>query len=342
MVKRIIACLLTVIFMLGCVACANVKEDAPDGMISVTCEGEPFKLYVPESWTDNRASGISSGYYSSVDHLSVSARYFTPDAKIGAEQYMKDCAKSVSEYYATSNYKEVELAGGTTLDGKNALRNVYEIDLDKTRLTCFQITVEHKGDLISLYGYCPKAEYESRKGEFDTIKSNFKLSERKAVKHEPVVDKNTPEGMQLASNKDIEYRFYVPTSWICNSESNISEAYYSESERSNVTVTSYTLESSKTSAKEYFEDYLEPSYKKEFGKDYSRTSEPEARTVGEREALCYTYTVTKYGAEIKIMQTVIRHSGDNTYYTITYTARAEKFDTHIKDVYKMLDSFTFR
>ena len=55
--KKIIAFALVLIFCLTIVSCSD--GEAPDGMYLVSGSHEPFKLYVPENWTDNRASGIS-------------------------------------------------------------------------------------------------------------------------------------------------------------------------------------------------------------------------------------------------------------------------------------------
>jgi hypothetical protein len=77
MTKRIISCLLILIFcFVGFAACGDKEDGVPEGMYSVTRPGEPFILYVQGDWTDNRDSGISSAYYSIFNGVVVSARYY--------------------------------------------------------------------------------------------------------------------------------------------------------------------------------------------------------------------------------------------------------------------------
>ena len=93
--KKIFALVLALLILCAAlVSCSG--GDTPDGMKSATLAGEPFVLYVPEGFTDNTASGISSAYYASVDNtLMVSARYYThSDAEMTLDEYMLYCADS--------------------------------------------------------------------------------------------------------------------------------------------------------------------------------------------------------------------------------------------------------
>ena len=142
--------------------------------------------------------------------------------------------------------------------------------------------------------------------------------------------------MKIASSDNIEYRLYVPTSWICNSESGKSEAYYPESGKPNITVTSYSPDSP-LSATEYFE-ICEKEYKDVlFGYELLSTDE---RRVAERDAVSYTYRAVYGETSFKLMQTVLVYN--EMIYSITYTALDDSFDTHIDDVNAILDAFIFR
>ena len=77
MAKKIVAIFLAALTCFAFVGCSN--DGAPDGMHLVSLEGEPFKLYVPKSWGNNVSSGISSAYFSGLDNVTVSARYYTPE-----------------------------------------------------------------------------------------------------------------------------------------------------------------------------------------------------------------------------------------------------------------------
>ncbi len=338
MIKKLLAIFLALLFCFCAVGCADTDPDAPEGMKSATISGEPFVLYVPDGWTDNTSSGISGAYYPSVDGLSVSARYTAANG-ISVEQYLTDCLAALGNEYANKEFSLIEDKAVTTLGtGKTPLRITYTFKRGDIILRCSQITAEHNGDLISLYIYCPDGEeYEKRKDELESIRSSF-VTKDKAPAIAPVITKDTPEGMKLASNKDIEYRLFVPTEWICDPESGASEAYYPESGRPNITVTSFVPDASIHDVNDYFKS-CEERYKAELP-EYSFVSGPEEREVSGRKAYIYIYTVKAGDADIRIMQTIFSY--DSSIYTVTYTAAAESFDTHRPDVDKILDSFKFR
>ena len=337
MFKKITAILLALIFCICAVGCADKDTDAPDGMKSATLEGEPFVLYVPESWTSNTSSGTSGAYYSALDGLFVTARYYTPAEPTTKEAYIDECASALGLEYADANFLLVENKAAATLGGKDALRLGYEIEQNGVTLRVSQICAEADGMLISLYLYCPKTELEARSAVLEEIRGAFKIVGKTDAQYEVVTTKDTPDGMKLASNEDIEYRFFVPTSWVCNPKSGANEAYYPESGRPNVTVMSFVPESSMT-----INDYFikcESEYKNEFS-DYVREGEGVERKVDGKVAYSYTFTLTAEGRSIKIMQTVFVH--DSSFYTITYTALAENFDVHVEDVEKIIGAFRFR
>lgn len=337
MFKKITAILLALIFCLCAVGCTETDPDAPEGMKSATVEGEPFVLYVPESWTLNTASGTSGAYYSAVEGLFVAARYYTPAEPTTKEVYLDECASALGLEYAEAEFLLVDNKVAATLGGKDALRIGYEIEQNGATLRVSHICAEADGMLISLYLYCPKAELEARSQVLEEIRGAFRIVGKSDIQYEAVTTKDTPDGMKLASNEDIEYRFFVPTSWVCNPKSGANEAYYPESGRPNVTVTSFVPEIS-MSINEYFLK-CESEYKNEFS-DYVRTGEGVERKVDGKVAYSYTYTLTAEGRSIKIMQTVFVH--DSSFYTITYTALAENFDVHVEDVEKIIGAFRFR
>ena len=335
MMKKIIAILLVLLMMLSVTACGKQDPDAPDNMKSATVAGEPFRLYVPTNWSENTVSGISSAYLSAEEKIMVTARYISPeDSAMTLDGYMDYC----SEQYAKS-FKGFEIKERTAalLGGANALRLSYKIIENDKEMTCFQITALHGGDLVSLSGYCPAERYETFAPDFDLIISSFVLCEKAPFEGAEVTDKHTPDGMEIASADHIEYRLYVPKSWACNAESGVSEAFYPESGKPNVTVTSYTPDAS-ISVKDYFLR-CEEEYKTVLPQ-YERTADATQRTVAERTAYSYTYTVTVEGVSLKIMQTLFTYN--QSIYSITYTALADRFDAHLEDVNRMLDAFTFR
>lgn len=334
MTKKIIALTLALLILLFAVSCSSSDGDTPEDMQSATLAGEPFRLYVPSHWVTNTVSGISGAYYSPNEKIMVSARYYTPaDAEMTVNDYMDYCIAG----YTTSltDFSVIERAD-TVLSGTEAIRLRYRQTNDGKEYTCFQITAKYNGDMVSLHGYCTVALYDTLASDFETIIANFVLCEKTDPNGAEVTDKKTPDGMKIASADQIEYRLYVPKNWICNAESGASEAYYPESEKSNITVTSYTPDQS-ISVQSYFAQ-CETEYRAVLP-EYERLSEVE-RTVAERTAYSYTYRTVVDGVEFRIMQTLFAYN--DMIYSITYTAREAVFESHMTDVEAILQAFRFR
>ena len=333
MLKKIIALALVAVICILATGCGN--GDAPKDMKISSLEGEPFILYVPDAWVENFKSGISGAYYISNRTIMVSARYETvPDTSVTVDSYIGDYATKLS-----SSVKDFAMASldATVLGGKDARDMKYTMSReDGVSLTCRMICVRHGEDMITLNFYCETELYEANSEQFKQIVDVFALAE-KTVINDNVTDKKTPEGMKIASSDNVEYRLYVPTSWICDSTSGRSEAYYPESSKPNVTVTSFT-DSGASTPEEYFTKLQNEYAAKLSGFELLETGEK--KTVGGRDAISFTYRAEYGGVEFRIMQTVLIYL--NNAYSITYTALDEDFDEHLSDVQKILESFTFR
>lgn len=331
MTKKLICALLCAILCIF--AFAGCSDDGvPDGMFSVTIEGEPFILYVPDGWTDNRDSGISSAYYGL--NVIASARYYSPeDANQTLDGFVDAYIAQLTAADAEFSYERK-----TSKLGKKdeAVRLEYDFEREGSASDAKAIHyVAQNGELfVMLSFYCESAAFEDYAESFEKIRAEFVLCEPKAVNNVET-DKKTPTGMKLASG-DLEYRFYVPSTWVTNLSDGFSSAYYNESGRPNVSVTSFSL-SSEMTADEYF-DSCEEQYKTELS-GYELISRSE-RKVYDRNAVCFTYKTVYGGKEIKIMQTVFIYN--DLAYSITYTAHADRFDAHIDDVNAMLDAFVLR
>lgn len=340
MFKKIFALLLCVITLLPLIAACDKNGDVPDGMYSVTLQGEPFIFYVPQEWTDNRDSGISSAYYSIDKSILASARYYECDEETvnaGIDKYVEKIAEqnaATLSGYSESGRKDASL-GGQPAYRYEYVYNYRAEEGNKTNV--IQYYVFHKSDVIILSMYIGKDHYSEEYLQiFEKIRAAFKLADR-TEKNDEVTDKHTPEGLKKASDDDVQYACYVPKSWVTDLSDKMTYAYYPESGKPNVTVTSYSP-SNDITAEQYFTE-CEDEYKKTLV-GYTRTDDPQSRVVGGRNALSYTYSVTYGESEYKIMQTVLIYNG--LAYSITYTARAESFDAHLEDVETILDNFRFR
>ena len=333
--KKIIAVMTAVIFLILPLSACSSRESVPRGLQLASAEGEPFKLYVPEGMNVNLDSGISGAFVHNPEKIVISARYYTPaDAEMTVSEYIAYCeqgyADSLGEFAVVSHDPAV-------LAEKDAIELVYTAKIDSTDYTCTQYTVLHNGDMVSLHFYIPTSAVDNYADVVTAVISTFTLCDKAEVKNDELVDKKTPEGMKIASHDKIEYRFYVPKSWICDSESGISEAYYPESERTNVTVTSYSPEGD-VSAAEYVA-LCEEEYKTAI-LGYELIEKRDGFKVAERDAVSITFTANYDGISYKIRQTTFVYNA--MVYSITYTATESAFDLHTDDLDAMISAFTFR
>ena len=332
MIRKIAVLLAALLLCIALAGCSGADE-APEGMKSVTIEGEPFKLYVPTAWTDNTNSGISSAIYSPALNITVSARYYTLSESTTLDAVV---STRIHDYSASLAQFNIVENAPSTLGGKDAVKLVYTAMHAQTKMTFVESLVIHNSDVITLRFICPAEHYEANASLYDTVAEVFALCDKSEITNDCVVDKKTPAGMKIASADHLEYRLYVPQSWVCHSESGRSEAYVSESGKPNVTV-SFIAPSGEMTVEQYFSE-CEKQYKETLSGYELISSVP--TTVASRDAVSYTYTV-KYGdTSFKIMQTIVEYAG--RIYSITYTALEGSFDAHMNDVNSILEAFTFR
>ena len=338
--KKIISLILALLLVSALLV--SCKSGVPSGMKSVTVAGEPFILYVPESFSDNTASGVSSAYYKSVENdLIVTARHFTPaDGEMTLDAYMNFCADSYAE--SLKDFSKTSEIAGDVLYGVDARRLEYKMTEGDKTYAVVQRTVKHGGDFVSLVMYATGEGMSVYSDFIDAIVENFTLTEKKAAENTPKVDKKTPDGMQIASSDIVEYRFYAPLSWVCDADSKISEAYYPETEKTNVTVTSYSpsAEEREMALMDYVKKCL-VDYR------YSINNFPNEITVRDievagKEAKSIEFSAVYGETTYKIRQVVFYASEVGLYYSLTYTATAEKYAQHMADFDAMLTEFTFR
>ena len=339
MKKRFFCALLVALLSFSIFTGCGNGDGTPRGMYSATVDGDPFILYVPDEWTDNRDSGLSSAHYGL--NVIATARYYTPeDANFTLSSYVDAYVASLEE-----NDPEISFSRKDAKLGKEASAIRLEYDFEHTgadkdgkdvvsTAKAIHYFALNEDKVVMLSFYCESKAFDEYAEVFEQIRSEFVLRPMPNAP-EAVTDKKTPEGMKLASG-DIEYKFYVPNAWVADLSDNLSLAYYPESSRPNVSVTSYSPNES-MDAKKYFE-LCEEEYKKSIeGYKFITSSE---RTVDGKNAISYTYEATYGDVEIRIMQTVF--VSNDLVYSITYTAHKDRFEEHIDDVNAMLDAFRFR
>ena len=144
--------------------------------------------------------------------------------------------------------------------------------------------------------------------------------------------------MQLASNDDVAYRFFVPESWVLDTKVPTSSAYVSEEDRSNVGVTVYMPEVDHIeSVDDYFATCLEQI---KTGMTVMGVVEDEEITLDGRPGKIYRYTAQIEGVTFRFAQAITSYRG--MVYTVTYTALLSQFDAHYDTYLDILQAFDFR
>jgi len=336
--KKILSIALIIIMTFALASCSI--SDAPEGMQSATVAGEPFILYVPKTYTPNTQSGISSAYMTfDAEHnnsVVVTARHFTPAAEMTIDEYVSMLVTSYSE---SGTDTELTSLSATVLAGLDAKKLEYTLTENGKTYSVSQYVTKHKGDMISLTFYVVTDTPEMFTDGIEQILTYFTLADKVASTGDNKVDKHTPEGMKIASSDSLEYRLYVPTAWICNSESGVSEAYYPESDKTNVTVTSYSPNTSITLEKYY--ELCDENYKNTLA-GYTVTKVTKDKKVADCDAIELEFEA-KYGeTRYVIRQVMVYYPQVDLFYNITYTATAESAPLHADDFEAIIAAFTFR
>ena len=148
--------------------------------------------------------------------------------------------------------------------------------------------------------------------------------------------------MKLASNNEVAFYFYVPENWVIDLNNQQCLAYASETDRSNISVVTYSV----------VDGVTVDTYWDETQKQYAATladfvcAESEKTTVKGAStnrmgaSMAYTYTYSVGGQAYKTRQVVAGYG--NAMYSITYTATADAFDAHLDTALRVQDAFTFR
>lgn len=336
--KKILSALLLACLLIGCLSsCAG--KTAPDGFQLVSMEDDIFCLYVPKSWADNRSSGMASAYASLEKNVIVTAE--TIDAEGSSlEDFVK---RSENSYAQMDDYELI-----SSVDTKVADCDAHILAFDgsvkntdgESRIYRIKVYLIKKDDNFAILTYSsPKEFYNEYIGVLDLIIGYFSF--REGI--EPSSEKNdedVPAGYQLASDDKYEYSLYVPDSWIVSRGGYNPTAYFSESDRSNVSMTVTFVDEALGGAYEYVSSYWE-SFKIQ-SPDGSIIGDPVIKNdkMGKYDAYSIEYAYSINGSDYMIKQAFLPVSG--SIYIFTYTSDTENYADHLDEVNKMIEMFEFK
>lgn len=331
---KVLCLVLAILSVVFVSSCKKVESDIPEGMQSASVEGAPFRLYVPTNWNLNTQSGISGAYLSTKLGISVNADWIPADDGETLESFFNSCIESYQKKF--ENFEKTE-ESDIVVDSRKAKKLTFSLNYQGEKYKIMRAFVKCDNNFV-IFSYKAKADYyDSYLKDAEAMLEVFRLSYSDDVVRPEEKDKNTPEGMKIASGDSVEYRLYVPENWIVNSKNSVAGAYYSDDNRSNVTLTSYSP-TQNTALDDYWKQ-CEEKYGQMY-ENYSLITCVTGAELGKRPAIDNTFSFEL--DEIRYMQRQVMCVYADRIYTLTYTSTPENFGMLEDDVKRIINSFTFR
>ena len=151
-------------------------------------------------------------------------------------------------------------------------------------------------------------------------------------------DSDVPDGMIRASVEADSFDFFVPKGWTVNTGTGTASAYYSSSDRSNVSFVAMVVEADMSDFDEYIEK-ADQSFSSVLP-GYTGISERQETTMCGSPAVSFEYSATVDGVEWRFMQTVTARG--HSFYILTYTAEADKYESHLDSVKQITENVRFK
>ena len=170
---KLIATALVVLTVLAAFCGCTSFEDKyiPVGMKPLTSEIVDYKLYIPESWTEDLTTGAVSAYVSSSDRSSVNVVSFTlEDQKTTATDFWKSYEETLKD--TVKDFEYVSEAETLLWGEKAAYRYVYTGKLAGSSFKFMQVIMTLNGT-VYIFTYTSTAElYDSHLEDVNKILEN--------------------------------------------------------------------------------------------------------------------------------------------------------------------------
>ena len=148
-----------------------------------------------------------------------------------------------------------------------------------------------------------------------------------------------PAGMQLASDKDADYKLWVPSGWTVDLSTGVATAYVSDRDRTSVSLVAFNLrENPDVTAAEYWEENLPlltstfPDLQIEVNGDQLNIAD----VIGSK----YVYTATVTNVSYRYTQILMVRAG--YVYILTFTEAVESTEDHSEFFANIIEDFSFR
>lgn len=147
-----------------------------------------------------------------------------------------------------------------------------------------------------------------------------------------------PDGMKIISSDEDAFYLFAPMSWVTNSSMGMASAYYSDGDRSNVSMTSMVPTDAVSSLDGYvayckaeLEAYM-PGFETE--------GETEDAVLGGRNGRSFVYLASIGEVNYKYRQVVVTYQ--SMFYIFTYTSTVDGYESHIDEVETMIANVLFK
>lgn len=344
------------ILLCGASCSSNVEDGIPDGMMIASATGADYRLYVPTTWNLNTAYGVSGAYFNLSRQSTVSVVKYGITGQLAnnlqaAELsdggmrldwfWENECKPAIDSVSLGGSVQKVEEeTNALLLDTENAHRYHVTATVNGETLHFVHVIAEKNNAFYVVSFTVTDSLYASLLSGIENILEEFVFSDTPYMPDDYAkkLDENAdaPDGMKLASNDDVAYRFYVPTDWTVNRDETVFSAYLA-SDRSNVSVVPYMPDEEGVSVESFFKKCKAML---EITMDSELTYTAEACTLGGRDATAYSYRYTVGDTEYQYKQVIAVYG--SMLYSLTYTALPENFDAHLAEVEAIIGAFTFR
>ena len=349
--------LLCICAMLLCSSCSAADTDsAPNGMHTAAAAGADFRLYVPTSWNINTAYGISSAYYTLSNQSSVSVVKYPVTEQM--QQELDGEENRIEWFYRETVYPQISAGASgavvkheadcvsTVLGGANARQYHYTAPIEGETLHFLHVIAE-KNNAFYVFSFIATEDlyamlYSDNKQESDVAKilKAFVFA-KPYTPAEPARELNAnataPEGMKLASGKDVAYLLCVPNDWTVDLSQSVYSAL-SADKKASVSVVPYLPNGEVTSVVGYFEE-TEKMLERVSGGAYEQLHY-EVTTLGGGQAMRYEYKLTLGGETYHYNQIVGNYKG--MIYNLTYTAKDADYALHLAEFEQIINAFQYQ
>ncbi len=359
---RFVALLLCAAMLTVFASCVKDRpEGIPDGMQIACAENADFRLYVPTTWNVNTDYGVSGAYFNLSTQTTVSVVKYpitdTMRAQMSEAGIAEDNGEARIDWYWNTqsrpaleavslggSFSEVEEKSSMLLDDANAWRYHCKghSKPKQADLHFVQVIAERENAFYVFTYTAEEAQYQNCLRDVEAMLEAFVFAEPySSDEYAKQIDKAAPapDGMKLASNDDVAYRFYVPTDWTIDPDQSIFAAFATDG--SSVSVVPYMPTEEGVSAEAFFNSCKDALQSTADDGGFEILEEGNT-TLGGRNAKVYVYRYTVGGNEYRYKQVIAVYK--SMVYSLTYTSRpgAEFYEAHLADVDRMIAEFQFR